>query len=60
MKVNHCCGLESVLVDYENRTYKYYEDTEEVIDADIEVWLKNSLGIKMIMDDLKAAGFKEL
>lgn len=61
MKVNHCCGLESVLVDYKKQTFKYYDgDSEEIIDADIEVWLKNSLTFNGFIKDLRDAGFKEL
>jgi hypothetical protein len=61
MKVNHCYGIESVLVDYKKQTFKYYDgDSDEVIDADIEVWLKNSLGLKLLIEDLRALRFKEL
>ena len=62
MKVNHCNGLESVLVDYKNETYKYYDDVdnEEIIDADIEVWLKNSMALTGLIKDLQARGFKKL
>ena len=60
MKVNHVNGLEAVLVDYDNHTFKYYDDTEDVTDFDIEIWLKNPLTIKLLISDLEAARFTEL